>query len=74
MRTKGGAALAGLVLVGLLVGSASDGWRIATAPSADHGPDARTLPAEAPAVGGLTVRYLDANGRIATLPVEQFRR
>jgi hypothetical protein len=74
MRRKGGAALAGLVLVGLLVGSAADGWRIAPAPSADRGPNAPTLPAEAPAVVGLTVRYLDAHGRIVTLPVERFRR
>jgi len=39
------------------------------------GPSAKHLPSEAPAAsGGLTIRYLDSDGKIKTVRVEDFAR
>jgi len=39
------------------------------------GPSAKPLPTEAPAAsGGLTIRYLDSDGKIKTVRVEDFER
>jgi hypothetical protein len=39
------------------------------------GPSTEPLPSTAPtASGGLTIRYLDSDGKIKTVPVEDFRR
>ena len=39
------------------------------------GPSAKPLPATAPAAsGGLTIRYLDSDGKIKTVRVEDFAR
>jgi len=67
-----GARLAGLLLVALLGGCAADA--APTAPTPARAPDTSSFPARPPAPTGLTVRYLDADGRIATIPVEHFRR
>jgi hypothetical protein len=41
----------------------------------DSGPSAEPLPATAPAAsGGLTIRYLDSDGKIKTVRVEDFER